>query len=316
VQERPFRTTALDEMSRDVREARAAVAARAHATERLAQARQAREALDERIAELEVAAADERKDVERLEGRSAAKVLHTLLGSLAERREKERQELAAATLKVEQARAERVALDEEIRALTARIDALADAGVWLERARAAKIAWMEVHDQPSAQLLAEIARRDTEVAAEEHRAREAFWSANEAHDTFGQLSRDLLRAEKERWPGSRPSEGLLRLLDHARERLPRLHTVLTRLHNQCHELGIESGNPATPSIEGGRHAANLLDIRVKDPTTGQRMSELRRDTLDSGRMVEMVANQLRSRLTALAEHRSQLGARREAIIDG
>ena len=265
------RTTELEGLDRELSAAVLAEHERVHTEHLLAETRNRWHRLQIRIHELEDIALTERAQAERLEGAHPLVLLFSLLGTLEERRDRERQEAVAAALKLDEARAERGLLDREIQALASRAAELQRAPESLAAAIARKESWLRDNDSEAARALAAIAEEEVRLEADLWELARARTAARAAEHAAAGIDASLSAAEK--WGftslvgGGMPMATMLQRqrMQDADLQLPELQSSLNRLNAGGHESGLAN----RPAITGWNGIAEgLLDSMVSDWSLG------------------------------------------------
>jgi hypothetical protein len=270
----PKGATELDGLNQELSAAVVAERERVHTERLLADARQRWRQLQIRIHQLEAIAQDERAQAERLEGSGPLVLLFRLLGSLKERRDRERQEAVAAALKLDEARAERTLLDREIQALSARTAELQGAPGSLAAAIARKESWLRENDSETARALAAIAEEEARIEADLWELARARTAAGAAIHAAAGIDESLTAAEK--WGaaalvgGGVPWGAALRgqRMQDADSQLPVLQSSLDRLNGGAQEsVFAQQAAPLTGPRWSGM-AEGLLESMVSDWSVG------------------------------------------------
>ena len=252
----------------ELRQAHAAERERKHLDGVLFDTRARRRELAERVRALETGAAREERQAERLAGGPLAG-LYKMLGSLEERRDRERQEAVAAALKLDEARVEEALLDEEIAVLERRAAAVAGATARLAAAMAAKEAWLRAHDHAGARALAALDEEEAGLHAQLQEASQAQGAARAAARLVASIEVDLNAASG--WGigdlvggGAVVSAVKHAQMDQARRQVPALETAMRRLAAECADLGIGVPRPPVAPGQTGWFADVFLDNLISD----------------------------------------------------
>jgi hypothetical protein len=298
-------------------DARAADAELVHAQYLLDDARRRWRALQSRVHELEQIAHDERRDVERLDGRGPLALFYSLLGPLEERRDRERQEMVAAALKLDEARAERALLDGEIATLDARVGALLDAPLRVKAALARKEQWLRDNDGEAARALAAIADEEAALGAELHRIAQATTAAGAAAHAVEGVQGNLGQAADwtvvglvmDQIPGQ---VAAYQYMDEACQQIPALQTHLGQLDAGCASLGLHRPAPAVPTATAGL-AGDFMDNLVTAWSSSSSLDDTRAAVDAAGHHVaqsrlalDRRERAIRARLADLAVARGRL----------
>jgi hypothetical protein len=316
----PYRLTELEQLNQEVAGAEAARRTRWHLEFQLQETRNRRNQLERRIAGHEQVVGHEARDVSRLEGGVLA-FLHRTLGTLEDRRSKERQELAAAELKLAEARAEQAAITAEIATLEQRHAALEAAPQRLAAALAAKEAWLQVHDEEAARALAEIGAERARLEAEAVEVREAAAVAEAAQQAIEQLASAL---------DSAGSLGTLDLLgggmlislakhghlDEANALVPRVQELLARLASECGQAGLRIQSTALDLVSSGRFVDTYFDNVISDWTSSLQISSARDAVKDVELLLDDVRGQLARRASGIPAALAGLATRRDQLLAG
>jgi hypothetical protein len=290
----------MEELDRSVAAAEAEVREGVRVDRLLNVARLKREVLDGRIAALERTVGGEARGVARLEGGLVA-FFHRALGTLDERRSKERQELAAAELRLAQAVDERALVDEEIADLGARAAAGAGAGARasarVAAARVAREQWLLANDRDIAAAVAEC---DRELARLNDEAADLVHALRAAQETGAALGR--FHALLAVVGGPERTIDADRALDQARLLLPRIQHQLAALDGDCVRMQVlvdpaAYGFPGLHRLEA--FADVFFDTVVTDWATHAGIAQALRATENANRLVEAVLLQLGDRRRGL-----------------
>jgi hypothetical protein len=261
-------TTDLENLDRELSAAVVAERARVHTEHLLAETRRRWHHLQSRVHELEQIAQTEQAQAERLDGAHPLVLLFSLLGTLEERRDRERQEAVAAALKLDEAQTERALLDQEIHALAARVAELQSAPEALAAAIARKESWLRDHDSEAARALAVIAEEEARIEADLWELGRARTAARAAEHAAAGIDDSLATAE--RWGtrlalGGMPAAAALLQRQHMQEadlQLPGLQSCLDRLNTRAHDPAGADRPAPLPVASWNRMAEGVLDSMV------------------------------------------------------
>jgi hypothetical protein len=314
----PEGASELEGLNRELSAAVVVERERVHTERLLGEARQRWHQLQMRIPELEDTARTERAQAERLQGAHPLVLLFSLLGTLQERRDRERQEAVAAALKLDEARAERTLLDEEIRALASRVAELQQGPALLAAAIARKESWLKQHDSDAARALSAIAEEEARIEADLWEIVRARTAAAAAEHAAAGIDASLSAAQT--WGTATLAAGGIpiaaawqgQLVQEADSQLPALQSSLNRLSAGGHEPGLAQRASPVPGAGWRGIAEGLLDSMVSDWSLGS----LRRTQDAVGAVSHTVAQvrldlgrrerELGSRLAELREVRARI----------
>lgn len=265
----PFRSSEIERLDADVRAARAAVREREHLAGLLRDTDRRAGELGQLIGALEQGAAKETAELERLERRGPLTLLYTLLGSLEQRRDRERREAVTAALRVDEARGEARLLAEQRAELERRAGVLAHAELRLAEARARKQAWLAAHDEDAARRLATLGDRRAELEAHLRALAEAAAAGARAAAITAKV-RELVSSAGE-WSALDLVGGQIvsswvkhDCIDEARQLLPQLQVSLARLRAEANDVGLTFTLPDLAAPGGSRFVDVFLDNVVSD----------------------------------------------------
>jgi hypothetical protein len=314
-------TKELAALEERVARALAEVTALEHAQRLLSAAQERGAALEARVRDEETSARREGRDVERLAGKGPLALFYTVLGSLEHRRDKERQELVAAELRLDEARAEHELVSGDIAALTDRVAALAGAPARLEEARGARLAWLPAPDEHWASAIAAVDEGEAALAVEEQQLAEALAVAKQAERAIADILADLGRAGG--WGaldllggGMISSMVKHNHLDAARQRLPELQNLLHRLRQECADVGLAFAAHAGEIHQGGRFIDTFFDNLISDWTSQSEIGSAQNGVDECRRRVAGVMGVLARRQRELAPRREALAEDRRRLADG
>jgi chromosome segregation ATPase len=314
----PEGATDLEALHRELSAAVVVERERVHTERLLAEVRQRWHQLQMRIPELEDIARTERAQAERLQGAHPLVLLFSLLGTLQERRDRERQEAVAAALKLDEARAERALLDEEIHALVSRAAELQQGPALLAAAIARRESWLKEHDSDAARALSAIAEEEVRIEADLWEIARARTAASAAEHAAAGIDASLSAAQT--WGTATVAAGGIPIaaawrdqrVQEAESQLPALQSSLNRLNAGGHESSLVQHGAPVPGAGWTGIAEGLLDTMVSDWSLGS----LRRTQDAVGAVSHTVAQMrldlgrrerdLHSRLTELREARARI----------
>jgi hypothetical protein len=220
----------------------------------------------------------------------------------------------------EAARAEGEVVNADIAALDGRVSALAGAPARLEKARAARLAWLRSHDDRWAQSLAAVEEGEAALAVEEQQLGEALAVARQARGGIADVLADLGRASG--WGaldllggGMISSMVKHNHLDAARQRLPALQDLLHRLRKECADVGVSFAANAGEIHQGGRFIDTFFDNLISDWTSQSEIGSAQNGVDECRRRVEGVMDVLERRHRELAPRREALAENRRRLAE-
>jgi hypothetical protein len=157
----------------------------------LAELRDRQRYIEAQIAELRAAHALEERDVERLEGLSLTRILHSLRGSREDVMAREQAEADAARYKVAEAEARLDAVRREYGTVRARLDSLASAQHTYDTLLEEKERYLAESTDPRGRRLLVLAEERGRLTDEVRELAEAIEAAQTARQALDQLSRTL-----------------------------------------------------------------------------------------------------------------------------
>lgn len=187
-----YRQTPYESFNQRLAELRASMNRKTWLRGQIADATRRRDELTRRLDDAHVKLRNETRDVERLEGDSILAWFYQLIGRLDVKLEEERAEVAAAVLIVEQAEAERRALDQDMDGMEARLAALDGIDETYGRLHAEAMTWIRSSGDPEVWKLFE----QVEVAAEfrelYREVKEAIQAAAGIHQKMGAIRQRIV----------------------------------------------------------------------------------------------------------------------------
>ena len=144
---------------------------------------------------LEMILSEEQADVDKLEGLSLAGIFYTIMGTRQERLETEKQELLAATLKVEECQVAVEDLSQDIEQLGTQLKSLHDAAATYQNLLQQKEATLVQSDSRHVRTLLEFAEAIADLAADRKELEEAIAAGNDALRSLERAESHLSSAE-------------------------------------------------------------------------------------------------------------------------
>ncbi|HUG68502.1 MAG TPA: hypothetical protein VMM76_12185 [Pirellulaceae bacterium] len=135
--------------------------------------------------------ANEKTDVDKLEGLSLTALFHSVLGTKAETLGKERQEFLAAKLKYEEAVESSEDAEQEVRRLRVELDSLANADAEYDRLIDEKEKLLASSDDHRAEKLLAMSERLADLNSDSKELQEALWAGQRALQDLRQVSSEL-----------------------------------------------------------------------------------------------------------------------------
>lgn len=274
------------------------------------------EALKEKTAELKEILQKEDIDVEKLEGKSLAHILHTVLGNLDEKLVKERQEALAAQLKYDQAVKDLEKVDAQISQLLADRIEYKDCQMEYNRLLTQKKDMLLLSDSGTAEQILKISQQQSQLKNHDKELKEAIDAGKKALYHIGITSESLNSAEGwGTWDllgGGLISDMMKHSnLDDAKGEVDKVQEALTRFRTELADVRITSNiNIDTDGF--GKFADFFFDGLIADWSMQSRINA-------SQESVEAVRSQVESVLDKLEnmakEAKNQTGTLERQLKD-
>ena len=270
-----------------------------------------RRIFDKKVIELRVEHRSQQEDVDRLEGRSLANYFYQLFGKLDEKLDQERQEAAAAKVKLDAAERELAAVDQEIQAFQAELQALSGCEDTYSAALKAKRDAVKSSGTPAAAQILELEERAAALENRKKEIREAIAAGNSAKGTADSVLAALEDADGWNTWDMLGGGGIITHmakhshLDEAQEKVEQLQGKLRRFKTELADINIHADIQV--SIDGFlRFADYFFDGLFADWAVGDKISQ-------SQSAVEKVQGQIRSALSKLERMEKDADAQIHAL---
>jgi len=260
----------------------------------------------------------EQKEADRLEGRSLAAFVYTVLGKKDEKLEKEQREAREAAVRYDAAARELEAVRSDIERYRAELISLRDCEAELESATAAAVAEIKASAMPEKEEIIHLEQEKAELLNKLKELDEAVAAGDTAHKTVSRIVEKLDKAvNMGEWDlfggGMLPDIMKHGYLDEAQELVGRLQTELRRFRTELYDVDFDADFRIN---EDGflRFADYFFDGFFVDLASLHKIEKSRENVANVRRELEKVLNTIVDEQISVDEKLAALKEKLEALI--